>query len=192
MGVVRERLEEEIGRAERYGTGLSCLLIVFENLEQLAREHGQELRAQTLEYVARALRAELRRFDRIGRAVGEHDQLIVILPGTDSTRGEIVARRALERMRTIKVESRGARLPLEVSVGLAAWREDMTAEALLAAARAAARSSAAEGGLPSRPPAMPSQAPASGSAAAAERRPSVGVDPADVTGARTIGRIVGQ
>jgi diguanylate cyclase (GGDEF)-like protein len=138
---LRERLEEEISRAERHGTGLSCLLVVIDNLEEMALEHGSELCEQTLEYVAGALRHELRRYDRVGRdgraGPDPDDDLLIILPGADSPRGEIVARRALERLRTIKVEARGTRQPLHVSVGLAAWREDPSAEALLARARAA-------------------------------------------------------
>jgi diguanylate cyclase (GGDEF)-like protein len=141
---LRERLEEEISRAERHGTQLSCLLVVIENLEEMAREHGSELREQTLDYIAEALRRELRRFDRIGRGgqslVGSDDDLLVILPGADGPRAEIVGRRALERLRTIKVEARGTRWPLHVSVGLAAWRDDVTAQSLLAEVRAAVRS----------------------------------------------------
>lgn len=140
---LRERLEEEISRAERHGTELSCLLVVIENLEEMTREHGSELREQTLEYVAGALGRELRRFDRIGRAGrGERDvdgELLIILPGADSPRAEIVARRALDRMRTIKVEARGERWPLRVSVGLAAWRADVSAQTLMAQMRAAVR-----------------------------------------------------
>jgi diguanylate cyclase (GGDEF)-like protein len=153
---VRERLDEEIGRAERYGAGLSCLVVSFENLEQVSREHGAELREQMLEYVAGALSGELRRFDRVGRLdAGSDSDLLVILPGTDSPRGEIVARRALERLRTIKVEAGGARLALEVSVGLAAWRKDVSAEELLELARAAARAPASENGVSGSAPAMP-------------------------------------
>lgn len=133
-----ERLDEEISRAERHGTPLGCLLVVIENLGEMTREHGSELREQTLDYVAGALGRELRRFDRIGR-VGRDGQagyeqagdLLVILPGADSPQAEIVARRALERLRAIKVEARGTRLPLQVSVGLAAWRADVSAEELL-------------------------------------------------------------
>ncbi len=141
---LRERLEEEVSRAERHGTQLSCLLVVIDNLEEMTREHGSELREQTLEYVEGALRRELRRFDRIGRGGwggrGSDHDLLIILPGADGPRGEIVGRRALERLRTIKVEARGTRQPLQISVGLAAWREDVSAEALLARARAAVRS----------------------------------------------------
>ncbi len=150
---LRERLEEEISRAERHGTELSCLLVVIDNLDAMAREHGSELREDTLSYVAGALRRELRSFDRVGRAC-EHD-LLIILPGADSPRGEIVARRALERLRTIKVEARGARWPLHVSVGLAAWRENASAEAMLALARAAAGSVDGEEGSPASAHAAP-------------------------------------
>jgi diguanylate cyclase (GGDEF)-like protein len=138
-----ERLEEEISRAERHGTQLSCLLVVIENLDEMTRDHGSDLRDQTLEYVAQALRRELRRFDRIGRGGPEHggsdNNLLIILPGADGPRAEIVGRRALERLRTIKVEAQGARFPLHVSVGLAAWHEDLSAQALLAQAQAALR-----------------------------------------------------
>ena len=55
-----------------------------------------------------------------------------MLPGADGPRGEIVARRVLDRLRAIKVEADGMRRPLRVSVGLAAWREDLSGEELLA------------------------------------------------------------
>jgi PleD family two-component response regulator len=139
------RLREEISRAERHGTGLSCLLVNIDNLEEMAREHGGELREQTITYVALALRRELRSFDRVGRLADGREgpaasgDLLIVLPGADSPRGEIVARRALGRLRTIKVEAGGVRRALEISVGLAAWRADVSADTLLANARAALR-----------------------------------------------------
>lgn len=160
---LRERLAEEISRAERHGTGLSCLLIVIDNMDELSREHGNELREETLAYVAGALRRELRRFDRIGDA-REGGDLLVILPGADSPRGEVVARRTLDRLNTIKVEARGTRRALQISVGLAAWREGIDAEALLASARSALRRVNGEEGSPafesaaSEPP-RPTEAP---------------------------------
>lgn len=161
-----ERLEEEIGRAERHGTGLSCLLLSIENLDAMAREHGDALREQTIAYVAAALAGELRRFDRVGRVgrdgegagTAEND-LLIVLPGADSPRGEIVARRALRRLRSIKVEAAGTREPLEISVGLASWQRDASAQELLARARAALRSVNGElgNGLPAAAGAPPRQ-----------------------------------
>jgi diguanylate cyclase (GGDEF)-like protein len=141
-----ERLEEEINRAERHGTALSCLLVAIDNLEELSREHGSELPEQTLAYVGPVLQRELRRFDRIGRP--SDGELLLVLPGADGPRGEIVARRVLERLRAIKVEADGQRQPLRVSVGLAAWRKDSSGEDLLARTRAAAQRDRHENGVP--------------------------------------------
>jgi diguanylate cyclase (GGDEF)-like protein len=134
---LRERLDEEIDRAERHGTQLSCLLVVVENLKEFSPEHSGELLEQTLAYVAAALRPELRRFDRIGRP--SEEELLIVLPGTDDERGEMVARRVLDRMRTIKVEAQGTRRSLRVSLGLTAWREGNSAGDLLARTRTATR-----------------------------------------------------
>src|SRR5271166_2154663 len=135
-----ERLGEEIGRAERYGTNLSCLLVVVEDLDEMTGEHGGEMREQTLGYIAGALRRELRRFDRVG--MPSERELLIVLPGADGPRGEMVARRVLDRLRAIKVEAKGHRRGLRISVGLAPWRTEATPTALLARARAAAARSA--------------------------------------------------
>src|SRR5271163_4771118 len=105
-----ERLAEEINRAGRHGTPLSCLLVVIDNIEEFSHEQGSDLPEQVFAYLARALERELRRFDRIGRP--SEDELLLLLPGADGPRGEIVARRVLDRMRTIKVEAAGMRRPL--------------------------------------------------------------------------------
>ena len=152
-----ERLLEEIGRAERHGTQLSCLLVVVDNLEEMAGE-GQpweagaerrpaapesaveDLREQTMAYIAGALRREIRRFDRVGMPSGR--ELLIVLPGADGPRGEMVARRVLDRLRAIKVEARGRREPLRISVGLVAWTANATPATMLTRARAAAERSA--------------------------------------------------
>jgi diguanylate cyclase (GGDEF)-like protein len=134
------RLDEEIGRAERHGTPLSCLLVVVDNLEEMAGEHGGELREQTLAYIAGALRRELRRFDRVG--MPSDRELLIVLPGADGPHGEMVARRVLDRLRAIKVEARGTRQALRISVGLSVWRSESTAATLLQRARAAAERAA--------------------------------------------------
>jgi diguanylate cyclase (GGDEF)-like protein len=134
---LQERLEEEINRAGRHGTALSCLLVVIDNLEELARLHGRALSEQTFAYAGPVLRRELRRFDRVG--MPSASELLVVLPGADGPRGEAVARRVLDRLRAIKVEADGVRRPLRVSVGLAAWRKNLSGPELLAQTRIAAR-----------------------------------------------------
>jgi diguanylate cyclase (GGDEF)-like protein len=153
---LNERLREEISRADRHGTALSCLLVTIGNIEELSREHGSELSERTLAYVASALRRQMRDFDRIGRP--SERELLVVLPGADGPHGEVVARRVLDRLRTIKIEADGKRRPLRISVGLAAWREGVGADELLSQTRAAAqRASGAEvssGIVSASPPAL--------------------------------------
>jgi diguanylate cyclase (GGDEF)-like protein len=153
---LEERLREEVSRAERYGTPLSCLLVTIGNLEQLAREHGEELSQETLAYVTRTLAGQVRGFDRVGQPGPR--ELLLILPGADGPRGEVVARRVLERLRSVKIEAEGTRRPLRLSVGLAAWHEGLGAEELVEQARlAGARASGVEStmGLPgSSPPVL--------------------------------------
>jgi len=96
-------MSEEISRAGRNGTPLACLLVTIGNLEELSREHGPELPARTLAYVSRALRPQLRDFDRLGRPSDR--ELVLVLPGADGPHAEVVARRVLERLRTIKIEA---------------------------------------------------------------------------------------
>jgi PleD family two-component response regulator len=130
------RLDEEIHRSERHGTPLSCLLVAIEDLHEMTQAQREELREQTLTYVSGALGRELRRFDRIGRPSDR--ELLIVLPGADGPQGEIVARRVLGRLGTIKVEARGTRRALNVAVGLAAWREGVGVDDLLRHTRTAA------------------------------------------------------
>ena len=164
------RLEEEINRAERHGLALSCLLVVIDNLEGLAGGHGEDLREQALGYVADALGRELRRFDRVGRP--SDSELVIVLPGADGPRGEMVARRVLDRLRAIKVEAAGQRRALLVSVGLAAWRDGSGAEDLLGRARAASRQG--NGEEPGAGPAAQVPLPSPPERAADPPRPEVG------------------
>ena len=129
-------MEEEIARAERQHTMLSCLLVSIENLKAIEQAHGKLLAQQAVAYIGLALRRELRRYDRVG-PTNEHDYLVV-LPGVDGARGEIVARRALARLHSIKVEDQDGYMVLSVIAGIATWREGQTAQELLAQATAAA------------------------------------------------------
>jgi diguanylate cyclase (GGDEF)-like protein len=133
---LRECLAEEIDRAGRDGTALSCLLLRIEDLEELRNRYGSELPDQALDYVEATLRGELRRSDQIGRP--SYGELLVILPGADGPQGEIVARRVLERLRTVKVEADGQRRSLRISVSLAVWRAELSGDDLLAQTRSAA------------------------------------------------------
>ncbi len=131
------RLEEEVNRAARHRSALSCLLVSLDDVEQLAHAHGESMPAQALAYLGDALGRQLRCFDRVGHVA--EGELLVVLPGADEQRGEIVARRALGRLHAVKIEVEGRRRALRVSMGIAAWREGLTGEQLLFQTRLAAQ-----------------------------------------------------
>jgi GGDEF domain-containing protein len=132
---LQERVEEEIARAERYGTALSCLLVGVQDAPTVGRVYGQELLESTLAYLGLALRREFRRFDRVGRLSGyEH---LVVLPGADGVRGELIARRVLARVQAIKLEAHGQRSSLRMAIAMATWRQGLTAQELIGQARQA-------------------------------------------------------
>jgi diguanylate cyclase (GGDEF)-like protein len=152
---LHERIEEEINRAARHAGALGCLLVDIEDLAAIERDHGAALAEQALAYVGLALRREFRCFDRVGRP--SESEFAVVLPGADAPRGEIVARRTLTRLHAIKLEADAARRSLRVAVGIAAWREGMSAEQLIAHARTAARREPANGSFAgASPPPRPS------------------------------------
>jgi diguanylate cyclase (GGDEF)-like protein len=131
------RLDEEVHRAARQGTQLSCLLVSLDEVGHLSRTYGEDLPGKALAYLAKTLIRQLRRFDRVGRA--SDGELLVILPGADERRAEIVARRALGRLHSVKVEVEGRREALRISVGIAAWRDGLRATELVSHTRLAAR-----------------------------------------------------
>ncbi|HEY8303934.1 MAG TPA: diguanylate cyclase [Solirubrobacteraceae bacterium] len=131
------RLEEEVNRAARHRTALSCVLVSIDDVERLASAHGESMPSHALAYLADALSRQLRIFDRVGHA--SDGELLVVLPGADEQRGEIVARRALGRLHSIKIEVDGRRRPLQLSMGIAAWHEGLTGEQLLFHTRMAAQ-----------------------------------------------------
>lgn len=130
------RVDEEVSRAVRHGTPLACLLVRLDDFQQIAEEHGPELAEQALMHAGEAICSELRRFDRVGRP--RPDELVVVLPGAAVMQGETVARRALTRLRSIKIEFERTRRPLCVSVGIAAWRAPWSAQQVIDQARCAA------------------------------------------------------
>lgn len=135
-GALQARLDEEVSRAERMGTAFSCLLVSVDT-EALREQQTAELCEQAIAYMADALRRQLRRFDRVGRL--SEAELLVLLPGADGTRAEIVARRALARLRAVKLDTGGGRHPIGVAIGLGSWSPGQSATQLLDLTRLATR-----------------------------------------------------
>jgi diguanylate cyclase (GGDEF)-like protein len=124
---MRRRLHEEIGRAQRSGGRLSCVIVDLDDFKLVNDRYGHQAGDSILRQVAHALTGEFRAFDRVARYGG--DEFVVILPNADVESATAAAGRALERMRRVLFPdgSRG----VSASMGVAEWQTSMTESELL-------------------------------------------------------------
>jgi len=130
---MRRRLDEEIGRAARTGSPLSCLLIDLDNFKLVNDRHGHPAGDATLRDVVQALVGEFRAFDRVARYGG--DEFVVILPNADLESATAAATRALESLRALPSLDPGS--GVSASIGVAQWHPPMGTDELLEACDAA-------------------------------------------------------
>ncbi|HEV7585506.1 MAG TPA: sensor domain-containing diguanylate cyclase [Solirubrobacteraceae bacterium] len=139
---MRRRLDEEIGRAQRGGSPLSCLLIDLDNFKLVNDRHGHPAGDAMLREVVQALVGEFRAFDRVARYGG--DEFVVILPNADLESAAAAATRALERLRELPALA-DTNPGVSASIGVAQWRPRMTTDQLLEACDVALLRSKREG-----------------------------------------------
>ena len=121
------RLEDEIGRAQRYGSSLTLAMIDLDYFKQINDKYGHAAGDDVLRWYASEPLAIFRHYDMVARYGGE--EFSVLLPSTD----EVGARRALEKVsqhvtRKEAFESKGDVIELpSFSAGLAMYHpgEDM-------------------------------------------------------------------
>jgi diguanylate cyclase (GGDEF)-like protein len=124
---MRRRLREEIGRAERSGGRLSCVIVDLDDFKLVNDRYGHQAGDSILRQVAQALTGEFRAFDRVARYGG--DEFVVILPNADIESAVAAAGRALERMGRVLFPD-GTR-GVSASMGVAEWQASMTEQELL-------------------------------------------------------------
>jgi len=131
---MRRRLDEEIGRAQRSASPLSCLLIDLDNFKLVNDRHGHPAGDAMLRAVVQALAGEFRAFDRVARYGG--DEFVVILPNADLDSAAAAATRALDRLQQLPFLE-DVSPGVSASIGVAQWQPRMTTDALLEACDAA-------------------------------------------------------
>jgi diguanylate cyclase (GGDEF)-like protein len=150
---MRRRLGEEVARAQRYGGALACAIVDIDDFKQINDRYGHPAGDTILREVAQALEGEFRAFDRVARYGG--DEFVVILPSADLDSAASAGERALQRVRAVQLPdlSGGVR----ASMGVAQWREPMSADGLLEACDAALLRGkrARKGGVTRAPSAAP-------------------------------------
>ncbi|PZA08465.1 MULTISPECIES: diguanylate cyclase [unclassified Meiothermus] len=113
-----QRLEEEFGRAERYGQPLSLLVMDLSGFKQVNDRLGHAKGDEALVEVARVLRANQRDGDTLFRWGG--DEFAALLPHTELSGAVKAAQRYAESIRRICLEG----LALGVNIGVATYPGD--------------------------------------------------------------------
>lgn len=133
----RTRLAEEVKRAHRYRTPLTCVMADMDHLKPVNDELGHAAGDRAIAAVAAVIRAELRETDFGARYGG--DEFVLLLPHTSGEDGRHLAERICARLRETVLEVSGRRVLIGASFGVACLDHDApdAADALVRAADAA-------------------------------------------------------
>jgi len=129
-------LEQEIGRALRYGHPLALLMIDADNLKAINDGHGHEAGNRLIRLLAETIHTELRASDTVARYGG--DEFIVLLPDTSKERTGAVAERIRVAVANSSTSFNGIRIAATVSIGAAVTDKELNSpdELIQAADRA--------------------------------------------------------
>lgn len=123
----RVRLAEEVTRARRYLTPLTCVMADMDNLKSLNDAFGHQAGDRAIVAVADVLRTELREIDFCARYGG--DEFVVLLPHTTAPDGRVFAERVLARLSEVDIDVSGHLPPLGLSMGVSQLGEGTAQEA---------------------------------------------------------------
>jgi diguanylate cyclase (GGDEF)-like protein len=118
---LEQRLTEEIQRAKRHGSPVSCIYIDFDNFKMINDTYGHETGNIVLQRVSQTARSSARGEDFVGRLGG--DEFLIVLPQTDNAGALITAERVKKKLDAMElVASNGDRIDfLSFSMGVASY-----------------------------------------------------------------------
>jgi len=118
---LQQRLDDEIGRADRYSKRLSLLMLDLDDFKRINDTHGHLVGDRVLAEVGQLLKSTVREVDIVARYGGE--EFTIILPETDASGAFIVAEKIREAIALHRFpDADGARtIHITVSIGLSSY-----------------------------------------------------------------------
>ncbi|MEX1201148.1 MAG: sensor domain-containing diguanylate cyclase [Methylophaga sp.] len=113
-----QRIEEEVSRAKRQKTPLSCLFVDLDHFKRVNDQHGHQAGDLILKQVANLINDSLRSTDVLSRYGGE--EFVILLTDTDTAAAADIARRMREHIAAMHfIVSHGRKVQITLSIGLA-------------------------------------------------------------------------
>lgn len=113
----RERLDDEVRRALRYGTALTCIMADMDHLKPVNDAFGHGAGDRAIAAVADVLRSQLRATDLGARYGG--DEFVLLLPHTGAADGRILAERLCARLAGTELPIGDRKVSVRTSFGVA-------------------------------------------------------------------------
>jgi diguanylate cyclase (GGDEF)-like protein len=120
--LLKEIAQKEIQRARRHKSSLSLVMVDVDNLKWINDHSGHLNGDKVLRNTANLLIRGCRRYDSIFRFGG--DEFLILLPETDKEKGKQVVKR-IKELAQVPV------IPIQLSFGVASWREPLSLEDLI-------------------------------------------------------------
>ena len=117
-----KRLDEEIGRAQRYHSELCYMVIDIDHFKHINDTHGHPAGDAVLKSFAATLREVIRSSDFVGRIGGE--EFAVALPNTSLTLGNELAERIRKHIAGQRVQYGGEHIAYTISIGVSPYLPD--------------------------------------------------------------------
>lgn len=118
----RTRLEDEYSRSKRYGSPLSCMLIDIDNFKEVNDTYGHLVGDDVLCEISNRTLKAIRTNDVVARYGGE--ELVVILPQTDSVGAKKYGQRLLDAIGGEPFSGLPEDRPVTVSIGVAVFNSE--------------------------------------------------------------------
>lgn len=122
-GYFQQRLEEEVGRAQRFGHELAIIMLDIDDFKEFNDTYGHPRGDLVLKAVSNIIRSNLRDIDVAARYGGE--EFVIVLPETDAAGAAAVAERVRQTVQEYAFSTGDDTPPVHktVSVGVASYPE---------------------------------------------------------------------
>ncbi len=116
-----KKVEDEMERFLRYGSGFSFLLIDADKFKLINDQYGHSIGDKCLQEIIKRTLPLLRKNDMLARYGGE--EFVVIMPGTDLNGGREVAEKIRQTIEKIEFIYKKDKVKVTVSIGVSQARE---------------------------------------------------------------------